>query len=52
MTKQVTQEEFNRLVKKIADLEWDYDRMRLSGQQVYDEIRTILLKIQQRGLPT
>ena len=52
MTKQITQEEFNQLVEKIADLEWDYDRMSSSGKQVYLEIRTILLKIEQTGLPT
>ena len=52
MTKQITQEEFNQLVEKIADLESDYDRMSSSGKQVYLEIRTILLKIQKTGLPT
>ena len=52
MTKQITQKEFNQLVTKIVDLEWDYDRMSSSGKQVYLEIRTILLKIQKTGLPT
>ena len=42
MTKQITQKEFNQLVTKIVDLEWDYDRMSSSGQQVYNEILTIL----------
>ena len=45
MTKQITQEDFNQIVKKIDDLQWDYDRMSSSGQQVYDEVRTLL------GLP-
>ena len=30
------------VVEKIVDLGWDYDRMSSSGQQVYDEILTIL----------
>ena len=42
MTKQITQKEFNQLVTKIVDLEWDYDRMSSSGQQVYNEILTML----------
>ena len=46
MTKQITQKQFNQVVKKIVDIGWDYDRMSSSGQQVYDEIRTLL------GLPT
>ena len=42
MTKQITQKQFNQVVEKIVDLGWDYDRMSSSGQQVYDEILTIL----------
>ena len=42
MTKQNTQKQFNQVVEKIVDLGWDYDRMSSSGQQVYDEILTIL----------
>ena len=42
MTKQITQKQFNQVVEKIVDLGWDYDRMSSSGQQVYNEILTIL----------
>ena len=42
MAKQITQKQFNQVVEKIVDLGWDYDRMSLSGQQVYNEILTIL----------
>ena len=48
MTKQnrsdvwVTRKQFNQVVEKIVDLGWDYDRMSSSGQQVYNEILTIL----------
>ena len=42
MTKQITQKQFNQIVEKIVDLGWDYDRMSSSGQQVYNEILTIL----------
>ena len=42
MTKQITQKQFNQVVEKIVDLGWDYDRMSSSGQQVYDEILTML----------
>ena len=42
MTKQITQKQFDQVVEKIVDLGWDYDRRSSSGQQVYDEILTIL----------
>ena len=42
MTKQITQKQFNQVVEKIVDLGWDYDRMSSSGQQVYNEILTML----------
>ena len=42
MPKQITQKQFNQVVEKIVDLGWDYDRMSSSGQQVYNEILTIL----------
>ena len=42
ITKKVTQEEFDQIINKVLDLGWDYDRMSSSGQQVYDEILTIL----------
>ena len=42
ITKKITQKEFQQIIEKIDELGWDYDRMSSSGQQVYDEIRTIL----------
>ena len=42
MAKQITQKQFNQVVEKIVDLGRDYDRMSSSGQQVYNEILTIL----------
>lgn len=42
ITKKVTQKEFEQIIEKVLDLGWDYDRMSSSGQQVYDEILTIL----------
>tara|TARA_Y100000768_G_scaffold382854_1_gene363932 strand:+ start:10628 stop:10789 length:162 start_codon:yes stop_codon:yes gene_type:complete len=42
ITKKITQKQFEQIIKKVLDLGWDYDRMSSSGQQVYDEILTIL----------
>ncbi len=42
MAKQITQNQFNQVVEKIVDLGWDHDRMSSSGQQVHNEILTIL----------
>ena len=32
----------DKFVDKLQDLGWDYDRMSSSGQQVYDELLTML----------
>ena len=40
--KKITQKEFQQIIEKIDELGWDYDRMSSSGQQVYNEILTIL----------
>ena len=48
ITKKITQKQFEQVIEKICELEWDYDRMSSSGKKVYDEILTIL-KIKSRG---
>ena len=42
ITKKVTQKQFQQIIQKVLELQWDYDRMSSSGKQVYDEILTIL----------
>ena len=34
--------EGQKLLNLISDLGWDYDRMSSSGQQVYDELFTLI----------
>jgi hypothetical protein len=39
---QVQQEKIDRLIKLVADLGWDYDRMSSSGQDTYNQLCDLL----------
>lgn len=39
---QVQQEKIDKLLRLVADLGWEYDRMSSSGQQTHDELCELL----------